>query len=142
LSVAQTRADMLARLAADLPTVTWLKGRLGPHMASGTQTLGAISTAQTIQGQDNTSYQSSIVVQVFLPCVPDPENVTVANMADPAAIENLVDSVLSSLLNVQLGSGGHYWFLEPVAVTYPSDPNGQQTRAEVTFSAFDTSPWH
>jgi hypothetical protein len=131
---------MLAKLTTDLPTVTWLKGRLNPYMASGTQTLGAVSTLRRAgPGQRD---QSSIILQVFLPCVADPENITVANMADPATIEDLVDSILTSLLTACSLAPVDYWFFQPVAVTTPQTQTASRRGRNHLLRLYTSLAWH
>lgn len=139
MSLNATRAAIKAKLTTDMPTVTWLDGRLGPHMAHKTQSMGAISTASSTElpGQQVTNH--IIVIQLYLAMTPT-ENMTVSALANPGVIEDAVNTMMNSLSAIQVAPGsGASWFLQPVDVQYPSDPNGQQTRAEVSVQAYALS---
>ncbi len=141
MSLANARLDIKTNLATALPAVYWYEGRLGPYMGHKTRTIGAISTAHSAQAPSDQYITHSIIVQVYGPVIADPENMTLAKLANPNTIENLVDSVLTAVKTIAVGAGSDYWFLRPVRIDYPSDPNGQQTRAELEFSVYDNSTW-
>jgi hypothetical protein len=101
--------------------------------------LEASGQASSVQAQNDQYITHTVVVQVHGPVVVAPENFTVAHIVNPNTIEDLVDSVLTALKTIQIGSA--YWFLRPNRVDYPSAPNGQQTRAEIAFDVYDGSTW-
>lgn len=84
----------------------------------------------------------NIVVQIFLPVsVIAAENQTLADslFVNPAGIEDLSAEVINSLYEIDNQTSGS-WYIRWNQTVYPSDPNGQQTRANIEFIAVEQSP--
>lgn len=138
-SVSLTRQNVLNVLQDAFPDIDWKNGRLQPYITHPSKIIGAVNTLEEIF-PENAGYYSmrTILVQVYLPMTPT-QNMTLKMLADPTQIEDLANDVINAMQ--EAGTGDDYWYLRPTRVDYPSDPNSQQTRAEIQFITYETSQW-
>jgi hypothetical protein len=147
MSATQARADFIQALGIARPDIAWISGRLPAYFRDAANTVGAVSTANSVEASNGQYVVHTIAVQVYgaVPVV-NPENITIEQQAvadaDPAIIEGIVDNVMAALATIRVDGGqGHYWEVLPQRVDYPPDANQQQTRAEMQFSVQDNPFW-
>jgi hypothetical protein len=120
------RESLIEILQDEFPHVTWLDGRL-PPIGHRTKIYGGISTANSVQAQDDYYIVHTVLIQIFLPLPYD--NVNFETIMSPKPLEDLVTNVINHITDKATDVDGS-WYARFGRVDYPNDDQFQQTRAE------------